>query len=259
MGAVLEIQSGADAGRKIPLEPGKRLRVGRRPPAECVLRDRTLSALHFELLWDGKSCELRDLDSANGTEVGGRRVKAASLKDGEAIRAGDSVFVLRVEAGSAGTAGSAAEVIRALSKSQPLYAVLDAARTPRVLELLSSAEEQFQCLYDGESAVELAACAPYLVRLPERSRLLRKLVRHGWGQSWGVYFVCEAPFAEVRKHLRHFLMVKTEDGKDYFFRFYDPRVLGVFLQTCEEDQEREFFGPVRTFYHDSLTGSAPRA
>jgi len=255
MSAVLEVQSGPVAGHKVPLEPGKPVRVGRRPPADCVLaEDRSLSGLHFEILWDGKSCRVRDLESSNGIEVAGRRIKTALLKAGEEIRAGESVFVLRIESDAAGPG----EVIRALAKSQPLYAILDAARSPQVLQLLSGAAEQFQILYDGISAIEMATCAPYLVRLPERSRLLRKLVRQGWGQSWGVYFVSDAPFAEVRKHLRHFLMVKTEDGKDFYFRFYDPRVLGGFLKTCEPKQEREFFGPVRTFYADSLEAFQPR-
>jgi Domain of unknown function (DUF4123)/Inner membrane component of T3SS, cytoplasmic domain len=263
MKAALEVKAGPDAGAVVTLEAGKRLRVGRRAPAEWVLaKDYALSGLHFEVLWDGKSCRIRDLGSTNGTEIAGRRIETELLKEGQELCAGKSVFLFRIETAVSTASTSPAEIVRALERNQPLYAILDSARTPQVLQFLSSAKEQFQNLYDGLSAVKLATCAPYLVRLPERSRLLRKLVRHGWGQSWGVYLVCDAPFAEVRRHLRHFLMVNTEDGKQYYFRFYDPRVLGVFLKTCEPKQQHEFFGPVQAFYADStvpMKVSAPVA
>ena len=43
-------------------------------------------------------------------------------------------------------------------------------------------------------------------------------------------------------------MVLTEDGKTLYFRFYDPRVLRMFLPTCAPEQLAEFFGPVESFY-----------
>jgi hypothetical protein len=36
--------------------------------------------------------------------------------------------------------------------------------------------------------------------------------------------------------------VKTEQGKMLYFRFYDPRVLRIFLPTCDAMQLRELFG-----------------
>ncbi len=32
-----------------------------------------------------------------------------------------------------------------------------------------------------------------------------------------------------------------------YFRFYDPRVLRIFLPTCDRSQILEFFGPVKIF------------
>ena len=48
-------------------------------------------------------------------------------------------------------------------------------------------------------------------------------------------------------HFRKFLLVTTEPDKEFFFRFYDPRVLRIFLPTCDVKQLREFFGPVEKF------------
>src|SRR5436305_10083170 len=52
---------------------------------------------------------------------------------------------------------------------------------------------------------------------------------------------------DLKKHFRKFLLVKTEDGKELYFRFYDPRVLRIFLPTCDVAQLKEFFGPVEKF------------
>ena len=47
------------------------------------------------------------------------------------------------------------------------------------------------------------------------------------------------------KHFRKFLIVQAEDGMELYFRFYDPRVLRIFLPTCTRNQLIEFFGPVQ--------------
>jgi hypothetical protein len=128
-----------------------------------------------------------------------------------------------------------------------LFALLDAARSPRVLELLRGSGEEHQSLYEGPKGEELADWAPYAVRLPAPSRLLETLVREGWGESWGIYFTSRKTLAEVRKHFRHFLMVKLAEGRDAYFRFYDPRVLRVYLPSCNTAEAAQFFGPVRDY------------
>ena len=39
-------------------------------------------------------------------------------------------------------------------------------------------------------------------------------------------------------------LVQTEDGKQLYFRFYDPRVLRLYLPTCTPEEVRRSFGPV---------------
>jgi hypothetical protein len=245
----LDIVTGNVDGRTIPIERDKPLCVGRRAAGYSSPEDVFLSAEHFEIFWDGETCRLLDLGSANGTYVGGDRVATAILRGGEEIRAGNAAFRVRRE--ETGAEPSRAETVRMLSGSQPLYAVLDAARTPRILELLALAGEEYGILYDGPSAIHLAAVAPYLVRLPEKSRLLRRLLREGWGQAWGVYVVANTPFEDLRKHLRHFLIVQGEDGEGFYFRFYDPRVLRAFLPACTAEERTRFFGHIQAFLTES--------
>ena len=43
-------------------------------------------------------------------------------------------------------------------------------------------------------------------------------------------------------------MVNSEEtGEEVYFRFYDPRVLRVFLPTCSVRQKAELFGEIRSF------------
>jgi hypothetical protein len=130
---------------------------------------------------------------------------------------------------------------------QPLYAVLDAAREPEVLKVLFESKEQYQSLYEGLPGAQLAHFAPYLVKLPPESALLDTLVRLGWGKNWGVYLTCAQSLEEIRRHFRHFLMVRMPNGKQVYFRFYDPRVLRAFLPTCTPREINAFFGPIRSF------------
>jgi hypothetical protein len=129
-----------------------------------------------------------------------------------------------------------------------LYAVLDAAREGRVVSMLERVPETSESLYEGEKGRELAPYAPYLVELPGDSPLLQDLAAQAFGKSYCVFLTASAAFDEVRKHFRHFLMVETEDGKEVYFRFYDPRVLRVFLPTCTPEEARKFFGPIQSFW-----------
>jgi hypothetical protein len=89
------------------------------------------------------------------------------------------------------------------------------------------------------------------VRIPEKSPLLQKLVQQAWAKSWGVFLTCDQPLKDLRTHFRKLLMVKLPDGKQVNFRYYDPRVLRLFLPTCTVDEIAQFFGPVKQFLLES--------
>jgi hypothetical protein len=136
---------------------------------------------------------------------------------------------------------------------QPLYAVLDAAREPSVLKVLFESKEQYQSLYEGPSGSELAHFAPYLIRLRSESPLLEKVVRQGWGKNWGMYLTSAGTLEEIRRHFRNFLLVKMPDGKEVYFRFYDPRVTRVFLSTCTPEDTTQLFGPIQNYLVEDET------
>ena len=243
------------------MEPGQSLSVGRSSSrADLGFRDDShMSAVHFVVACDDKGCMLRDLDSTNGTWVNGARVTTIPLASGDTVVAGQTTFSVQMIADQAeapADVAAAAPVVPTPQQRlvamlrgefQPLYAVLDAAREPEVLKVLIESREECRSLYEGPQGAQLSHFAPYIVRLPKESPLLETLVEKGWGNSWGVYLTCASELQEVRRHLRQFLEVQLPDSKQVYFRFYDPRVLRVFLPTCTADEVNKFFGPVSQY------------
>ena len=217
-----------------------------------------MSGVHFGLACTVDACEIRDLNSRNGTLLNGQKITHAVLRQGDSIVAGETVFLLQIQ-GEEAAIPETGPVLSADATPhdrllhmfrqdfQPLYAILDAARDIKIFALLLKGKDENQSLYEGQQGAKLAQVAPYLVRLKPDSHLLETLVREGWGQSWGVYLTCPRELQEVRQHFRHFLEVQMPDGKQVYFRFYDPRVLRVFLANCTRDDTAQFFGPIQSY------------
>ena len=128
-----------------------------------------------------------------------------------------------------------------------VFAVLDAASVPNLLPVLSESSPEHSCLYLGTIDPVLAEAAPYLVKLQQGVNFTDWVVREGWGKHWGIFAAAAVPLASLRHHFRRFLMVKNEGGKSIYFRYYDPRVLRVYLPTCNEGELDVIFGPVQRY------------
>lgn len=129
-----------------------------------------------------------------------------------------------------------------------LYSIIDGASVSGLLGAIDVNGPRHCCLLSGKLDQALAQAAPYLIKLEKKSPLTDWLL-DGWGKHFGVYCIIEEhiPFAEVRKHFRSLLTVKTPDDKSVFFRFYDPRVLGIYLPTCTTSEAQQVFGPVKLY------------
>jgi len=103
-------------------------------------------------------------------------------------------------------------------------------------------------LYDGAAAEDLGGVSPYLLHLCGDAAMFDWIWSSGWGRSLGVFIWAEQSLADLRAHLRRLTKVRTEDGRVLLFRFYDPRVLSVFLPSCDGEQAKYFFGPAKRFF-----------
>jgi hypothetical protein len=137
-----------------------------------------------------------------------------------------------------------------------VFAVLDAARAPEIYDFVRKSQRPFECLYDGRLPLELEEVAPYLVELERDHPFTARLVAEGWGASWGCFIAAPVDLRALRKHLRRFLKVRTESGQTLVFRYYDPRVLRVYLPTCTRGELETFFGPIDRFVVEDEGGGA---
>jgi len=99
MRVILEVISGATAGRKVRLTADQELRVGRTEWADlAVPHDSLMSGVHFALRSDSSGCYLTDLGSSNGTLVNGQPVSGRTrLRAGDEIRAGETRFAVSID------------------------------------------------------------------------------------------------------------------------------------------------------------------
>lgn len=131
-----------------------------------------------------------------------------------------------------------------------IYAIVDAARGYAAFDKIMAAETDKVCLYRGELHPELAKAAPYLLALTPDLPITSWLL-NGWGESWGIFVQSTADMRLLRRHFRTFLMVYDENRKPMYFRYYDPRVLRVFLPTCKAEELKVLFGPVEEYIMES--------
>ncbi len=96
--AVLDATAGPRKGSRLSIQPGERLALGRDETSDFILPDDKVSRRHCEIYFAGEVPMLRDLESKNGTFVNDSRVGEVELRDGDAIRAGESEFRFRLVA-----------------------------------------------------------------------------------------------------------------------------------------------------------------
>ena len=123
-----------------------------------------------------------------------------------------------------------------------MWAVLDGAKDERIYNLVSRCYLDKCCLFAGELSSELERAAPHLVQISPRDSVSDSLLTLGWGRAWGIFIQSDDSIRRLRRHLRTLLRVKDEVGRYLLFRYYDPRVLRVYLPTCLDQEVTSMFG-----------------
>lgn len=139
---------------------------------------------------------------------------------------------------------------------QPVYAVLDCARDPRLRGWIFDTRAPRWCLYRGVLPAALQDAAPWLLRLQPGQAYTAQFFQRFWGHACGVLLSSAAPPLLLRRHLRRFLRVREQGGGRLLFRYYDPRVLRIYLPTCTAEELRGFFGPIAAYVAEAEEPSA---
>jgi len=128
-----------------------------------------------------------------------------------------------------------------------IWAIIDTARDPKAYWTLANSHLNYSCLFAGDLPTALEQAAPYLVQLTSEDAYTDYLAAN-LGNSLGVFLQCDAAMKSVRHHLRKLLTVSDPRGTKMLFRFYDPRILRVFLPTCDPNELEQMYGPVKTYW-----------
>ena len=121
-----------------------------------------------------------------------------------------------------------------------LYALLDATGHPGVPQKAQELGERAVSLFQGTPEENYWDVAPYLFQVDESTL---SWIHSSLNQEpWGVFAMSRAGIDDLRRHFRRFLLVELPDGERWYFRYYDPRILKVYLPACDETELRQFFG-----------------
>ena len=96
LGVQREVAVLAWEGKRQELEK-RRIVIGRSKDADVQVTDPNVSRRHAEIRQEGATYWLVDLDSTNGVEVGGKRVKRLKLEDGSRFTIGSTELVFTRE------------------------------------------------------------------------------------------------------------------------------------------------------------------
>ncbi|MBR9979473.1 MAG: DUF4123 domain-containing protein, partial [Desulfatitalea sp.] len=137
------------------------------------------------------------------------------------------------------------------------YALVDcAAATDDTLYVhLSDPDTNKHPLLTGEPAWRNQRSAPYLVPLDDQPALAQWLLEKGWGRGWAVYLSTAADPKTLLTHLRRYFRIRTENGRNTYFRYFDPVILGPFLSDLSEAEQGAFFGPIHRFCFEDENGA----
>ncbi|NUP05598.1 MAG: DUF4123 domain-containing protein [Polyangiaceae bacterium] len=261
---ILMVLWGKQAFRKIVLEPGQSITIGRTDRADVVVDDDRMSGQHFSIWFSGKRAVVRDLETPSGTVINGEEASRAMIEHGGFVVAGGTTLQLFLEGftrpvetpPTVDRLRRLEEVKEALGPVDGhLYAVMDAARNEKIQWLLQESIDRHQNLFEGQPGRVLDDVAPYLVRFTPGSELLDRLLVGGWGDAWGIFVRSAEPLKEVRRHLRRFLMVEDESSYEkLYFRYYDPRVLADFATVITPRQRQELLVGIERVVYEGSNG-----
>jgi hypothetical protein len=136
-----------------------------------------------------------------------------------------------------------------------VWMVVDCSRNPRIYPALTYSGLRHECLFAGQISVPLQRNAPYLVQLELDDRATIRLIDDSFGDSWGIILRADVGIKTLRKHLRTLLRVQGPNGRRMLFRYWDPRVLRIYLPTCLPDELQRFFGPIEQLFVEDKSGS----
>lgn len=130
-----------------------------------------------------------------------------------------------------------------------IYALVDpqVRRNVEPADDLQLSELPKVSLIKGEAREELETVAPVLIDISSGSEIfeqratdpvLSSLFTRFWGARSGIFLRSTAELEELQGHLRRFTRIQREDGRWFYYRFWEPCALTYYLCSLRNDMER---------------------
>ncbi len=150
------------------------------------------------------------------------------------------------------------------------YAIIDAAKLQSGFDEIADCGLPDQCLFKGQAVQDLKDVAPYLLELDPSADMTRRLLTHNpklsenmttahlWHKEPGIYIRSRIGFDEIWRHFRKFVRIQDENGKWFYFRFWEPSVLNQIPAILTPENGKQFFTRNLTFVVLTATPNAGR-
>lgn len=258
----LTILSGPHTGHSVSVPMGTPRTFGRDAQSDVVLSDAYLNDTHFAVYCETDGARVRDLASHNGTFVNDAPVQDHPLRHGDRITAGQTLFrvdltdvvgavdpldedELTVDLIAAGMRQEPHDRARwaLTAEDLPLFAIVDVAKNPELLELLNDSGEQFCAFDETQDADALGPTAPFLTALTPSTPSFAALIDLTWGNAQVIFLTSRAPFIDLYAHLVA-QVDWNDDGSLRHPGWWEPRELVELFAQTHGAHLAEFFGPV---------------
>jgi len=94
----------------------------------------------------------------------------------------------------------------------------------------------------------LAATAVYLMPIDPDKMPVEQFIGRRLGKHQFIFLQANASTGDLTEHFSGLLKAMDENGNLFNFRYYDPRILRVYLPTCTEEEKHIFYGPAQIFW-----------
>ncbi|HQT86275.1 MULTISPECIES: DUF4123 domain-containing protein [Acidiphilium] len=129
-----------------------------------------------------------------------------------------------------------------------MFAIIDPARDHLIYDCMMVLAPDAACLFTGDVPDVVRRTSPHLLGMPPNSAILAWWRAEGLGKAWGIAGETAVPFGELLAHLRTLLRARLPNGELLLFRFWDPRVLRLYLSSCNPTALADFMGPIERFF-----------
>ena len=120
------------------------------------------------------------------------------------------------------------------------FAILDAAKVTNLGEMLETSGLDHRCLFTGDAYDRLKEVAPWIVQLKDGNTFTRNLFTrsdvpwHMWDKEPGIYIRSRGSLKDMWNHFRKFTRIRDEQGKWFYFRFWETGCLIDYIRYAQE-------------------------